>query len=132
MWVVEPTDFVSPYAPLSDSIFDHEVRLRAAWQLAVASLERSARTSDTPEEAPAGGSEEAKFLSDKPDDSLPAIIQKLQKHIHDIQEEREKADDAAIEDDGPTPAVEAPAQSARRSVSGAFGRLTRRTPPNPA
>ncbi|MFI7601168.1 hypothetical protein [Actinoplanes sp. NPDC049681] len=47
IWVVESTDFVTPYAPLKGSMFDDADRLRAAWRLTMASFERDAGNAGT-------------------------------------------------------------------------------------
>jgi hypothetical protein len=114
IWMVEPTDFVTPYAPLKESIFDDMPRLRAAWDLTVSSLESEKRAASLgPKERP-----------DAPSQSTPSVIQSLNRHMSEIESERQRAAGQAAAD------AEAP-----RTVppdTGLFARLFRSAQPGSA
>ncbi|WP_433301413.1 hypothetical protein ACQP2F_06020 [Actinoplanes sp. CA-030573] len=93
IWLVESTDFVTPYAPLAESVFDDAERLNAAWELTVSSLSR-----DSGAAGERGGTDDP---GDDVEDDLgtPEIIQRLQHHMRLIAEERAGSEPAA----GPEP-----------------------------
>lgn len=94
IWVVESTDFVTPYTPLKGSMFDDADRLHAAWRLTMTSLERDASSN--------GGDADGRTAETRPDDqATPSIIASLERHRHDIAQEQ--ADRSATPTPTPTP-----------------------------